>query len=675
MAVLGLTVVALTPAAAIDAETADRTSTAGGRTVETTLFPVIDTDTVGTSNQARSWADTLTVNNAGGLDAPDSMAAFLQFAVGDAAAVPGTIVEARLVLTATPRSAAGEDVVLTTGMFTNDHWTGQNPRRSDPSFILTGATKPEVTAIEGTEAPLVTERGTTTYQADVTAAVAAERDGDGAVSLRVWNETAGGRAAEFHSDSGTHGDLRPRLVVTSRTDPGTARDHAEAASDLAAVSRAVARYADRAVDDLPMPDRGRRGSSISWWSWDEQHLRDDGTVTRPVDSLPDATVYVDVTAANGEVRLEDRLRVVIPHETRSAEAPEVDAAVRPVEIEDEVLGLIDSEWDGEFTHVSYPRQVLDREIGVATGESIQAAVDEVGAAGGGVVRLGEGLHELEAPLDLHDRVTLVGAGQDRTVVRYSGSGEAIGTTDRQITDVVIKGLTLEGARGDLDAPSGVYFAGADPVSARHQRIVLQDLTVRNFGGHGIHIKRASDIVTDNLTSMYNGERHSLFHNVYWLFDNNILQSDVDLSKPVNGKGAKYTSTADVIVQRAEIRHTTRNAVQADGRDDERIFFHRFDISGAGATALWMICEIFHDPGRYTEDPTYSPNQVIINRSNIVDNTRGGVWKIVTDVRVLNSRFDNIDSDLMLLNTHPTYRDSTFAHEPEHYTDRYDVPDL
>ncbi|MBA2810219.1 hypothetical protein E0500_023180 [Streptomyces sp. KM273126] len=674
MAVVGLMAVALSPAAANDVESGSGTAVSG-RTVETTLFPVIDTDTVGTTNQDRSWADTLAVNNAGGLDAPDSMAAFVQFKVGDGAVAPGAVVEARLVLTTTPRSAGDKDIRLATGMFTNDYWNALNPRRADPSFILTGATKPAVTPIEGAEAPLVTRRGTTTYQADVTTAVSSEREGDGFLSLRVWNETAGGRAAEFYSDSGTYGDLRPRLVVTSRTDLSTARDQADAASDLATVSRAIARRADHAVEDLPMPDRGRRGSSISWWSWDEQHLRDDGTVTRPADSLPDATVFVDVTITKGEVRLKDRFRVVIPHETRSEDAPEVDATVRPVKIEGEVLDLIASKWDNDFTHVTYPRQVLDHEVAVSPGESIQAAVNQVGAAGGGVVRLGEGVHELDAPLDLRDRVTLVGAGQGRTVVRYSGPDYAIGTTDKQLTDVVIKGMTLEGIRGDLDAPTGIYFAGADPVSARHQRIVLQDLTVQNFGGHGIHMKRTSDIITDRLTSMYNGERHSLFHNVYWLFDNNILQSDADMSKPIRGKGAKYTSTADVIVQRAEIRHTTRNAVQADGSDDERIFFHRFDISGAGATALWMICEIFHNPGQYTEDPTYSPRQVIINRSNIVNNKRGGVWKIVTDVQVLNSRFDNIDSDLMLLKTHPVYRNTTFTHVPEHYTDRYDVPDL
>jgi hypothetical protein len=227
----------------------------------------------------------------------------------------------------------------------------------------------------------------------------------------------------------------------------------------------------------------------------------------------------------------------------------------------------------------------------------------------------------------------------------------------------------------LVPPAGFEPAPPPPESAHHHRIALQDLTVKNFPGHGVHIKRATDIITDHLTSEYNGERGSLFHNSYWLFDNRILQCDTQLSKPVLGKGAKYTSTSDVITQRMEIHHAVGNGIQADGSNDVRIFFQQVNISDVGKSALWMICEIFKTPNVYTEDPTYAPNYVIINASSFVDNLRGGVWKIAQNVLVRNSVFDNIQNDLILMKSYPVFENTTFKHAPEYFTDNSLVPAL
>jgi hypothetical protein len=70
------------------------------------------------------------------------------------------------------------------------------------------------------------------------------------------------------------------------------------------------------------------------------------------------------------------------------------AAITPVTVEPEVLSLIASKWNNQFTHVVYPTQSLEKVITVRPGESIQAAIDSASAAGGGVVLMKSGIHVL-----------------------------------------------------------------------------------------------------------------------------------------------------------------------------------------------------------------------------------------------------------------------------------------
>ncbi|MFJ8495235.1 immunoglobulin-like domain-containing protein [Streptomyces sp. NPDC094038] len=637
------------------------------------IHPVIDTDTVGTSSQQRTWASTLGVLNAGGIDAPDSQASYLQFNVSPDV-VPGTIVSARIVLTTTPDSTAPVGTQLTSALVSDDTWNGEQVTRYDPIFTLTGATKPTATDIAGSTAPLRADRGAVRYQGNVTPAAQAEHNGDGRLSLRIW--TAGqNAAAQFHSDDHSIGDNRPALLVTFKSTANRDKQNAaDAAKDLAD-AREYLRRLGPLTHDVVLPSTGRHGSRLTWSSLDDQNLTDRGRVTRPSADLPDADVALDLKVTNGSITLTDRLQAVVPKDPDAKATAPIDAALRPVTVEKEVTDLISRKWGTAFTPVTPPKQVLTREVPVAPGQSIQAAIDSVAAAGGGVVRLGAGVHRLSTPLNMRSTVTLVGAGQDRTVIQYTGTDSAITTTLKQIQDVVMKGFTLEGVKGDLGGALGIYFAGADPESAHHHRIALQDVTVKNFPGHGVHMKRTTDIITDHLTSMYNGERGSLFHNSYWLFDNRILQSDTQLSKPVLGKGAKYTSTSDVITQRMQIHHAVGNGIQADGSNDVRIFFQKLNISDVGKTALWMICEIFNNPNQYTEDPTYAPDYVIINESSFVDNLRGGVWKIAQNVLVRNTVFDNIKNDLILMKSNPEFENARFTHAPEYFTDNSRVPAL
>ena len=63
----------------------------------------------------------------------------------------------------------------------------------------------------------------------------------------------------------------------------------------------------------------------------------------------------------------------------------------------------------------------------------------------------------------------------------------------------------------------------------------------------------------------------------------------------------------------------------------------------------MICERFGKTAtRYTDDPHYAPQQIMINRCEVVENGRGAVLKDVRDALIRNSDFKNRQSDVITL---------------------------
>lgn len=335
--------------------------------------------------------------------------------------------------------------------------------------------------------------------------------------------------------------------------------------------------------------------------------------------------------------------------------PKAAYALAKIELEPEVTSLVDSKWKTGFSHVVYPTQNLDRVQIVAPGGSVQGAINAMAAGGGGVVILKAGTHS--GGVSLRSKVTLTGEGRARTTLHgglTAGGG--------QVTDVVIKDLTIDGRRGSGD---GLFMNGSD--GSRHSRIMLQNVNITNWGGMGVHVKRVNHIIMDNSNFHFNGITDGLYHNIYFLYNDNILQSDCDMSSPVLGKGNKYTSTNYVIAQRCVIRNCKGNGIQADNIG-HHLLFHKYTVSGCGRVALWFPCEIYVDKYTYTENPMYAPQHVILNRCNIYDNTWGAMWRVVKDSYVLNNTFANKNIDMGLLKCELTMENNTFAKGNEIYTD-------
>jgi parallel beta-helix repeat protein len=137
-------------------------------------------------------------------------------------------------------------------------------------------------------------------------------------------------------------------------------------------------------------------------------------------------------------------------------------------------------------------QTVTVEAGANAQERLQAALIE--AKPGSTVRIGAGRFELTDGLSLDvDRVTVRGAGPDKTVLSFKGqlgAGEGLLITS---DDVVLRGFAVEDSKGD-----GIKSKGAD-------RIVYKDIRVEWTGGpkatngaYGVYPVESSDVLIDGV---------------------------------------------------------------------------------------------------------------------------------------------------------------------------------
>lgn len=343
-----------------------------------------------------------------------------------------------------------------------------------------------------------------------------------------------------------------------------------------------------------------------------------------------------------------------------------------VNIESEVDSIMNVKWAKEFKHVAYPKQWVDNVIRVPLGASIQEAIDDANKAGGGIVVLEEGTYVLTNTITLKSKVTITGAGKLKTILlkgpTMTGSGFNVEDTP-QLLDVVISNLTLKGTRSGKS--NGILIRGKN--EARHSRIMLQNIAVTDWSAQGVHMKRTNNIIMDKCNFQYNGSGGGLYHNVYFLYNKYILQSDCDMSYPIKGKGNKYTSCEYVLAQRCTIKECLGNGIQADHEEAGYIFFHKYHVSGCGRVALWFPCEHYYDKYNYTENLKYAPQNVILNRCEIVNNTWGAMWRMVNNSYVINSVFDNEKIDMGLLKCGVTIEKSIFKKGNKNYKDVKEWP--
>ncbi|MGC3990860.1 MAG: right-handed parallel beta-helix repeat-containing protein [Chthoniobacteraceae bacterium] len=401
------------------------------------------------------------------------------------------------------------------------------------------------------------------------------------------------------------------------------------------------------VSDLTLPVKTGDGYTLRWWSSDIETITPAGKVTRPRSMLSDAEVLLKVFIRKGDIEVDRSFRVTVVREP-SSPAREPQPKLEPVQADSEAAEIIAGHWGNDFSPIKLPVQTLDFVVHIAPGESVQAAIDKVKAHGGGVVALEAGVYPLTASIVVCDRLTLVGAGRDYTLLKKSANfaDTTIRHAGGAVRDLVLKDFTLD---GEGRAGIGVNFSSnSDDPAAQGDRILLQNVTIKNVFDHGLHTKRVSNLALDRVHIMYNGNHLELFHNIYLLGINNLLISGCNFSSPVGGKCLKLTRVKNGLVQRTEFCDGLLNGVQIDDAS-RHVMFDRCHFENLGRTALWFICERFGATAtRYTSDAQYAPQHVIISHCSVIGNTRGAVFKDVRDILILNSEFRNRENDIITL---------------------------
>lgn len=207
---------------------------------------------------------------------------------------------------------------------------------------------------------------------------------------------------------------------------------------------------------------------------------------------------------------------------------------------------------------------------VRPGESVQAAVDRGAKEGRPVVALA-GLHELTDTLLLPSRTTLRGEGRATIILGGKVAGpSAFGTRERNLADVTLENLVLEGAFTYGTEPentarfrrtgkfanqrSGVILAGG--AEGAFRRITLRDLTVNDFSRNGVLLSGIDGLTVERCDFSDNGSHvvpgPRLQHNLKLVRVRDVIVRDSRLDTSLKGAGLHLAHARGVRVLSCEV---------------------------------------------------------------------------------------------------------------------------
>lgn len=114
---------------------------------------------------------------------------------------------------------------------------------------------------------------------------------------------------------------------------------------------------------------------------------------------------------------------------------------------------------------------------------------------GDVIEIGEGRFDFTDSLSLDvDKVTLKGAGQDKTFISFkgqTGAGEGLLITSDGVT---VEGFTMEDAKGD-----GIKSKGSDVISFKNLKVVWTGGPLATNGAYGVYPVESKNVLIDGVT--------------------------------------------------------------------------------------------------------------------------------------------------------------------------------
>jgi parallel beta-helix repeat protein len=268
------------------------------------------------------------------------------------------------------------------------------------------------------------------------------------------------------------------------------------------------------------------------------------------------------------------------------------------------------------------------EISVPVGGNIQAAVDQVAAAGGGTVNLAAGAYSLADTLLIKSNVRLSGRGRHATVIT-GGDFPVIKQAGEGLHDVVIEKLKVTGKLTEK-----CYGILIEAYQTWHENITLRDVEVTGTG-MGVHIKRSRIVLIENSRIHANGAagKEGYYHNLYLRSCDNARVLDCNLDRSTSGNGLNVSYCTDIVVERTTARDNHFRGMRAAETDGFAVV--DCTITGNGGTGLIANQE----KGNVTKRLDWRGNTASKNRDGGIRVHEGSTGKIRDNTATGNRKFD------------------------------------
>jgi parallel beta-helix repeat protein len=278
-----------------------------------------------------------------------------------------------------------------------------------------------------------------------------------------------------------------------------------------------------------------------------------------------------------------------------------------------------------------PAQDTGTTVDVAVGESIQAAVDDVAAAGGGTVNLASGRHNISAPIELRSGVALQGQGRggDGMTTIYNDLGTdmviMLDGRDGGLSDVIVKDLKVDCAltreqRDYTSDPGRNYGVYVTDEAAANERVLLDSVQITACAV-GFHVKGTSDLTIRDSDIHDNGGYEFYFHNAYLRRVSRASIENTRLANSHSGNGVNISYCDNITVSGSTLSGNHFRGVRA--AESEYIDVLGNTATGNGDSGIIMNSEGSGTHHFRIHDNTVDDNLVGIATSS--NSSDGEVW--------------------------------------------------
>lgn len=224
-------------------------------------------------------------------------------------------------------------------------------------------------------------------------------------------------------------------------------------------------------------------------------------------------------------------------------------------------------------------QLIANDKIVSPGENIQNVIDAVSEAGGGVVTLSSGIHDISSALKVKSNITLQGEANLSSILRTDDDIKMIIQAGEGLENITIQNLILIGS--PTRGAGGIHITS---MGTDHKNVKLLGVHVYETGW-GVHIKGAENVTIEDCLFVYNGNPESLkfAHNLYLrrCYGVKVRNSKFNHSTSANGINISYSK--DIEIYNCEAIGNHFRGMRA--ADSDGFLVHNCVISGNGNVGL------------------------------------------------------------------------------------------